>query len=118
MNRLIRNALFVCSITAIAFAQSPIKVDSDTISGLDARAFPDPLTVDFGRGGERRVKHLGFGAGPHLCPGAFFARTQLRVMLEELLPRMPQLRLAPGAVIETLTGATLMLKALPLTWAQ
>ena len=93
-------------------------VASTPISGLDARAFPDPLTVDFGRGGERRVKHLGFGAGPHLCPGAFFARTQLRVMLEELLPRMPQLRLAPGAVIETLTGATLMLKALPLTWAQ
>jgi len=37
MNRLIRNAMLLFSITAIAFAQSPIKVDSDTISGLGAR---------------------------------------------------------------------------------
>ena len=45
------------------------------------------------------------------------ARTQLRVMLEELLPRMPNLRIQPGATIENLPGATLMLKALPLEWS-
>jgi cytochrome P450 len=91
-------------------------VASTPISGLDARAFPDPLKVDFGRGGRTRVKHWGFGAGPHLCPGAYFARTQLRVALEVLLPRMPGLRVKPDAVIETLPGATLMLKSLPLQW--
>lgn len=90
---------------------------STPISGLDARAFPDPLSVDFGRGGHSRVKHWGFGAGPHLCPGAFLARTQLRVMLEELLPAMPGLRLARGAEIETLPGATVMLAQLPLEWS-
>ncbi len=89
---------------------------STPISGLDARIFPEPLTVDFGRGGRRAVKHLGFGSGPHLCPGAFFARTQIRVMLEELLPRMPNLRIAPGAAVENQPGATMMLKALPLEW--
>jgi cytochrome P450 len=92
-------------------------VASTPISGLDARAFPDPLKVDFGRGGRGRVKHWGFGAGPHLCPGAYFARTQLRVALEVLLPRMPDLRISPGAEVENLPGATLMLKALPLEWA-
>lgn len=86
------------------------------IAGLDPRAFPDPLTVDFGRGNGRRVKHLGFGAGPHLCIGAHLARTQLTVMLEELLPRMPNLRIAPGAEIENAPGATMMLKRLPLEW--
>lgn len=86
------------------------------IAGLDPRAFPDPLKVDFNRGKGRRVKHLGFGSGPHLCIGAFLARTQLTVMIEELLPRMPGLRVAPGAVIENSPGATMMLMALPLEW--
>ncbi len=89
---------------------------STPMAGLDARAYPEPLKVDFDRGGRSRVKHIGFGAGPHLCPGAHFARTQLRVMLEELLPRMPGLRVAPGAETETLVGSTLMLKSLPLEW--
>lgn len=86
------------------------------IAGLDPRAFPDPLTVDFDRGKGQRVKHLGFGSGPHLCAGAYLARTQLKVMLEELLPRMPNLQVTPGALIENAPGATMMLKALPLEW--
>lgn len=90
-------------------------VASTPISGLDRRAFPDPMNIDFTRG-RGRVKHGGFGAGPHLCPGALIARTQIRVMLEELLPRMPGLRVAPGAVIENSPGATMMLESLPLEW--
>ena len=86
------------------------------IAGLDPRAFPDPLAVDFGRGAGRRVKHLGFGSGPHLCIGAFLARTQLTVMIEELLPRMPGLCIGAGAPIENMAGATMMLKRLPLEW--
>jgi cytochrome P450 len=87
------------------------------IAGLDPRAFPDPLTVDLSRGGKgRRVKHLGFGSGPHRCIGAYLARTQLRITLEELLPRMPSVRVVPGAVIENLPGSTMMLKSLPLEW--
>ena len=86
------------------------------IAGLDPRAFPDPLAVDFGRGEGRRVKHLGFGSGPHMCIGAYLARTQLTVMLEHLLPLMPDLRVRPGAEIEMLPGATMMLARLPLEW--
>jgi len=86
------------------------------IAGLDPRAFPDPLQVDFNRGGGRRVRHLGFGAGPHLCIGAYLARTQLTIMLEELLPRMPGLHIAPGAVITNSPGSTMMLETLPLRW--
>jgi len=100
----------------VAFRKGDAVMASTPISGLDARAFPDPLTVDFDRAGDQRVRHWGFGAGPHLCPGAYLARTQLRVMLEELLPAMPRLRIAPGAEIETLIGATMMLKSLPLEW--
>ncbi|OCC24701.1 hypothetical protein MB02_04265 [Croceicoccus estronivorus] len=86
------------------------------IAGLDADQWDNPLEVDFDRGGRRKVKHLGFGAGPHLCIGAYLARKQLTVMLEELLPRMPNLRIAKDTVIENQAGATMMLKALPLEW--
>lgn len=84
--------------------------------GLDESAFEDAMKVDFDRGRARGVRHLAFGAGPHLCPGAFLARTQLRVMLEELLPRMPGLRIQSGAKIEWRAGADFMVHALPLEW--
>ena len=100
----------------VAFKKGDPVCAATPIAGLDARAFPDPLRVDFGRGKGRRVKHLGFGSGPHLCIGAYLARTQLTIMIEELLPRMPNLRVAPGAVIENAAGATMMLKSLPLEW--
>ena len=87
------------------------------IAGLDPNEWDDPLAVDFQRGGGKRVKHLGFGAGPHLCIGAYLARKQLTIMMEELLPRMPKLRIAADTgAIENAAGATMMLRSLPLAW--
>jgi cytochrome P450 len=53
----------------------------------DERVFDDPYRVDVLR---RRVDHLAFGkGGPHFCLGNQLARLELRVMLEELVPRLP-----------------------------
>ena len=41
--------------------------------------------------------HLAFGTGPHFCLGANLARTEIRIMLEELFTRLPDMRVAPGA---------------------
>lgn len=90
-------------------------VASTPISGLDRGAFPDPLTVDFGRFADK-PSHWAFGAGPHLCPGAHLARMELKIMLEETLPALPNFRLKPGTQLEYLPGATLTLKRLPLVW--
>jgi len=90
-------------------------VASTPLSGLDRRVFPDPLTVDFGRF-SGKPNHWAFGAGPHICPGAHLARLELRIMLEEALPALPNFRLRPGAKLEYLPGATLMVKELPLVW--
>lgn len=90
-------------------------VASTPIAGIDRRVFPDPLTVDFGRFSGKPT-HWAFGAGPHICPGAHLARVELRIMLEEALPALPNFRLKPGAKIDYLPGATLMVKELPLVW--
>jgi cytochrome P450 len=57
----------------------------------DPEAFDDPDTVDMTRG---RRDHLAFGYGPHQCLGQHLARLELRVALEGLLRRAPNLRLA------------------------
>jgi len=43
--------------------------------------------------------HISFGFGTHFCLGASLARLEIRVMFEELLRRLPSIRLAPGAEV-------------------
>lgn len=55
----------------------------------DERAFADPFRFDVLRSPN---EHVGFGAGgPHFCLGANLARREIRVMLEEVLRRLPDL---------------------------
>ncbi len=52
----------------------------------DGDVFPDPYRFDIGRSPN---DHVAFGRnGPHLCLGAWLARMEVRVTLEELLPRV------------------------------
>ena len=53
---------------------------------------PDEFRLDRPNGRD----HVGFGGGPHICPGAYLARMETRVVLETLLERAPKLALAPG----------------------
>jgi cytochrome P450 len=57
----------------------------------DEDEFPDPFRFDVAR---EPNDHAAFGKyGPHFCLGAFLARLELRVMLEELLPRLEDVEL-------------------------
>jgi cytochrome P450 len=52
----------------------------------DEDAFPDPYRFDVTR---RPNEHVTYGpGGPHYCLGAHLARLELRVLFEELLPRI------------------------------
>jgi cytochrome P450 len=56
----------------------------------DESVFDDPGRFDVTRSPN---PHVGFGAaGPHFCLGAHLARREIRVMLRELLTRVPRIR--------------------------
>ncbi len=56
----------------------------------DEAVFADPGHFDITRSPN---PHVGFGAaGPHFCLGAHLARREIRVMLQELMTRVPQIR--------------------------
>ena len=57
----------------------------------DEEVFDDPYAFDVTR---RNNEHLTFGKGPHFCLGNTLARLEIRVIFEELLPRLAGIRLA------------------------
>lgn len=58
----------------------------------DEDVFEDPYTFDVTR---KNVDHMTFGKGsPHLCLGNNLARMEIRLMFEELIPRLADIELA------------------------
>ena len=76
--------------------------DGDTIGLLlgaanrDPRRFPEPDRFDPTRD---RIDHVAFGGGIHFCVGAPLARMELRIALQTLFHRFPNLRLAAEPVV-------------------
>ncbi|MEV4169190.1 cytochrome P450 [Nonomuraea sp. NPDC049709] len=62
--------------------------------------------------------HLAFGSGAHSCLGQSLARTELQVVLEVLLRRLPTLELAvPVAELERVEGLAVGgLRTVPVSW--
>jgi cytochrome P450 len=59
----------------------------------DETSFPEPERFELQRDS---VQHLNFGRGIHFCLGASLARLELRVALEQLIERIPDMRLVAG----------------------
>ncbi|WP_224371483.1 cytochrome P450 [Hyalangium versicolor] len=59
----------------------------------DEAHFKDPEHFDPHR---ENMQHLNFSRGIHFCLGAPLARLELRVALEQLIERIPGMRLVPG----------------------
>jgi len=78
----------------------------------DPRKFENPLEIDFDRPNVR--DHIAFGSGPHRCLGAPIARLELKIILEELLQRIPDFEVIDDEVVEyPRKGGTLGFVAVP-----
>ena len=56
----------------------------------DEEVFPDSETFDIDRKPNRQIA---FGNGAHLCLGQHLARMEMRILFEELIPRLKSVRL-------------------------
>lgn len=87
---------------------------SAPFGALDPDAYDDPARVDFTR---KSLRKTTFGAGAHVCPGSMLARVELRVLLEEWLPRIPEFTLDTAQQPRINTGVNGSFAHLPLSWA-
>ncbi len=82
----------------------------------DERQFPDPFRFDIHR---TPNEHVAFGRmSPHLCLGAQLARMEIKVLFEELLPRLADVQL-DGPIERLRSNFICGIKRLPVqvTWA-
>jgi cytochrome P450 len=82
------------AVSGQAFCPGESVIVNYASANRDAAQFSDPDRCIL----DRKVnRHLGFGAGVHRCLGSNLARLEFTVGLEQVLSRMPDYTLAPGA---------------------
>ena len=79
----------------------------------DEEVFEDPYEFRVDRSPNR---HLAFGYGAHLCLGQHLAKMEMRILWEELLPRLKSVELAGEAKLSEANFVNGP-KALPIRYA-
>jgi cytochrome P450 len=74
-------------------AGSPVAVEMGS-ANRDPSRWDDPDTFDIHR---KMQPHMSFAHGPHTCLGMHLARMETTVVINRVLDRLPDVRLAPGA---------------------
>jgi cytochrome P450 len=65
------------------------------LSSRDPRVYVDPHVVDI----DRKAAHMTLGTGIHLCLGHVLAKTEMRVVLEQFLGRLQDIRIPEHAEV-------------------
>lgn len=79
----------------------------------DPGTFEDPEEFRLDRGANR---HMAFGHGIHRCVGAPLARLEMRVVLEEVLRRMPAIQLRDESDVTVNYTFSRSFRSLPVSW--
>lgn len=83
------------------------------LGSRDPAKFDRPNAFDLDR---KRVAHLTFSSGPHLCIGHVLARAELRILTEEWFKRIPAFNATAGERHTFRLGTVMALESLPLEW--
>ncbi len=95
---LLRECCADTEVRGVAIARGSRVAFGIASANRDERCYEDP---DVFRLDRREPKnHVGFGGGPHVCPGAALARLEARVLLESLAERVAEIRLPAGFLRE------------------
>lgn len=83
------------------------------LHSMDEARFSCPFAVDFER---KNTPNVTFGSGIHTCLGNVLARTEIRIFLEEWLPRIPEFWLKPDRELVVYSGPITGFHELWLQW--
>lgn len=108
-----REVIAECSLDGVTFKPRDMIMASTVVIALSDRSNPEPLEFRLGRQARR---HFVFGKGHHTCPGAHLARTELKMVLEEWLARIPEFRLASGSALTFTSGIVATVNPFELEW--
>lgn len=84
------------------------------VGSRDPRKFDAPNTFNLDR---KRAQHLTFSSGPHLCIGHILGRTELRILTEEWVKRIPSFHAKAGEAHKFRIGTVMALETLPIEWS-
>lgn len=83
------------------------------VGSRDPRKFDAPNAFNLDR---KRAQHLTFSSGPHLCIGHILGRTELRILTEEWVKRIPAFTAKAGVPHKFRIGTVMALETLPIEW--
>lgn len=102
-----------CEQFGVTFRAGDMVLCMLPLAGRDDRVNPNPYEIDLERA---PGNYLTFSRGAHLCVGHFLARTEMRILTEEWLRRIPRFSLVPDSRQVYSAGTTMGLSSLPLQW--
>jgi len=112
---LMRYALEDVEIAGVTIKTGDLVIISEGAANRDPAVFEDPDVFNPERTSNN---HVAFGHGPHYCIGQNLARIELRMVLESLFRRFPDIRLAIGVdelqILKDRTGGGV--GSVPVTW--
>jgi cytochrome P450 len=85
-----RRAEVACEVNGQTFAKNDWMMLCYASASRDEAVFDDP---DVFRVDRKPNRHIAFGYGAHLCLGQWLAKIEMRILFEELLPRLESVEL-------------------------
>lgn len=117
-----REAAEDVELSGVLIPKGSTVIVSYVAANRDPADFPNPDTFDIDRRGvsSTGAKHVAHGRGIHYCVGAGWSRTAIRIGLEALLDRMPDLALREGYQPDYHLPAPMIrcVQSLPVTWTR